>query len=138
MLSFSGGYGIVRSKVSLYRKNGGSNMGLIKGCTNIECGEKHKKVKYKEDDLFCPKCGKELSYVCAKCYTPLENAGKRCEKCQQKIDDRKAKAKDVVHTATNAAKKIAPMAALLPDAHPAIKVIKPIAKVVDKLPRGKK
>ena len=112
-------------------------MGLIKGCTNIQCGQKHKEVKFKEDDLFCPKCGKELSYVCSKCFAPLEEAAKRCPKCQQKIDNRKAKVKAGASAVAGAAKIAAPVVVAVADFPGIGKVAKPIAKVAEKLP-GKK
>ncbi|MBR3752534.1 MAG: hypothetical protein IKK50_05320 [Ruminiclostridium sp.] len=113
-------------------------MALIKGCTNIECGQKHKKVKYKEDDLFCPKCGKELSYVCGKCFAPLEEAAKRCDICQAKVDGRKEKVKSGAAKVVGAAKVAAPVAVALADVPGISKIAKPIAKVAEKLPGGKK
>ena len=112
-------------------------MALIKGCTNIECGQKHKEVKFKADDLFCPKCGKELSFVCSKCFAPLEEEKKRCDKCQAKIDGRKAKIKSGAQKVAGAAKIAAPVAVALADVPGLSKVTKPIAKVAEKLP-GKK
>lgn len=112
-------------------------MALIKGCTNIECGQKHKKVKYKEDDLFCPKCGKELSYVCGKCFAPLEEAAKRCDICQAKVDGRKEKVKSGAAKVVGVAKVAAPVAVALADVPGISKIAKPIAKVAEKLP-GKK
>ncbi len=113
-------------------------MALIKGCTNIQCGQKHKEVKFKEDDLFCPKCGKELSYVCGKCFAPLEEAAKRCEKCQAKIDNRKEKMKSGANKVVGAAKIAVPVVVALADIPGISKVAKPIAKVTEKLPGGKK
>ena len=113
-------------------------MALIKGCTNIQCGQKHKEVKFKEDDLFCPKCGKELSYVCGKCFAPLEEAAKRCEKCQAKIDNRKEKMKSGANKVEGAAKIAAPVVVALADIPGISMVAKPIAKVTEKLPGGKK
>lgn len=112
-------------------------MALIKGCTNIQCGQKHKEVKYKEDDLFCPKCGKELSYVCGKCFAPLDSPAKRCEACQAKSDARKEKVKAGAGKVVGAAKIAAPVAVALADIPGIGKVAKPIAKVAEKLP-GKK
>jgi DNA-directed RNA polymerase subunit RPC12/RpoP len=113
-------------------------MAFIKGCTNIQCGQKHKEVKFKEDDLFCPKCGKELSYVCGKCFAPLEEAAKRCPKCQQKVDDRKAKVKAGASAVAGAAKAAAPVIVAVADIPGIGKVAKPLSAVAKKLPGGKK
>lgn len=57
-------------------------MKAIKGCTNPEC-KAFKKIHYKQDDLFCPKCGEELSFVCAACGKAMERGDrKNCISCQ--------------------------------------------------------
>lgn len=69
-------------------------MGRVKGCVNEECVTHLKKIKYKETENFCSKCGVGLVYVCKghNCYTFLEeNDGTYCVRCQAKRDDNKDK-----------------------------------------------
>ena len=59
-------------------------MAAVRGCTNDDCAMKHKKTKFKADDLFCPKCGTKLVYVCADCHEPVEKMNiKYCGQCQE-------------------------------------------------------
>ena len=59
-----------------------------KGCTNPECVMCKKKVHTHKEDSFCPRCGSNLSFVCEKCHTVLENGDtKLCITCQAKKDD---------------------------------------------------
>ena len=56
-----------------------------KGCINSECVMCKKKEHSHKDDLFCPKCGNSLSFVCEKCHTVLEDGTtKLCVSCQAK------------------------------------------------------
>lgn len=66
-------------------------MSKIKGCGSSNCIANKKKIKYKNTDEFCSKCGKQLVYVCKKCFTPIpENSkGSYCIRCQAERDDRK-------------------------------------------------
>lgn len=66
-------------------------MARVKGCVNDKCLARQKKITYAESEEFCSKCGQRLSYVCKKCYTPLESAGKLCVRCQADKDDRNDK-----------------------------------------------
>ena len=69
-------------------------MRRVKGCTNKACITNKKRKLYKEEDKYCSKCGKELNYVCKKCYTQLPNdSGKYCVRCIAEIDDRRDKQK---------------------------------------------
>lgn len=114
-------------------------MGLIKGCINKECGAKYKKIKFKEDDLFCPKCGKELTYVCVKCHEPVEEEGKKyCERCQRRIDERNAKVKEGAQKAANVVQVAAPMIAAVEKVPGVTKLVKPVAKAVGSIPGGGK
>lgn len=65
-------------------------MAKIKGCVYSECLAKQKKMHYKKDDSFCTKCGRELSYVCKKCHTVMQekDKGNLCLRC---ISDKKDK-----------------------------------------------
>lgn len=59
-------------------------MKAFKGCVNKECGG-YKKIHYGKDDHYCRKCGQPLAFVCADCWTVLEDDTKRiCIACQAK------------------------------------------------------
>lgn len=63
-----------------------------KGCINETCIARKKKIAFKSDDLFCPKCGKPLEYVCSKCWKKLaDGSQKYCIRCQSDIQDKKDK-----------------------------------------------
>jgi len=71
-------------------------MEKIKGCGNESCEAHKKKLKYKESEAFCSKCGKPLVYVCKDCYKPLPAAtDKYCVRCLAKHKDRNDKVKKV-------------------------------------------
>lgn len=75
-------------------------MGKIKGCINQDCSAKQKKTKYKENETICPECGQELSFVCPKCFTVLqENDGKYCIRCTEGKKDLRDKALKIAGTA---------------------------------------
>lgn len=66
----------------------------FRGCVNVKC-ESYKKKHYKDDLEYCPNCGKELEYVCAKCWKVMDdNSEKYCLSCkannEQKIEKIKA------------------------------------------------
>ena len=59
-----------------------------KGCTNPECVMCKKKEHAHKEDVFCPRCGGSLSFVCEKCHTVLaDGSTKLCVTCQAKKDD---------------------------------------------------
>lgn len=65
-------------------------MEAIRVCTNPDC-KIFFKTHFKKDDLFCPKCGKELSFVCASCGKVMERGeNKYCISCQTKIEQNRA------------------------------------------------
>ena len=98
-------------------------MGKVKGCVNQNCSAKQKKIKFKESDLYCTKCGQELTFVCFKCYTVLQkNDGRYCIRCS----DRKKDNKDKVVKAAGAAGGIA--AGIVAVAGAALPIIKAIIK----------
>jgi len=68
----------------------------VKGCVNEKCAAFKKKITYKESEEYCSKCGQTLSYVCKKCYTPLEEKGKYCAIHQAEKDDKADHTKKVV------------------------------------------
>ena len=54
----------------------------IKGCTNINCQSFTKKIEYKDNNDFCPKCGQPLHYVCKDCWMELpDGTQKYCVRC---------------------------------------------------------
>lgn len=64
-----------------------------KGCSNPDCQKAEKKVKFKAEENFCPICGSELVFVCAKCHGPLDDEGSEhrvCSSCEATTNDRKA------------------------------------------------
>lgn len=74
-------------------------MSGVKGCTNSKCVAVKKKITYKETEDFCSKCGGPLTYVCKKCYTPIEKKEKLCARHQA---EKKDKADKVMKTAAQA------------------------------------
>ena len=69
----------------------------IKGCSNPLCQKAERKSKFKAEENFCPICGSELVFVCAKCHGPLEDERpnhKICGGCEAAASDRKAKVID--------------------------------------------
>lgn len=70
-------------------------MKQAKGCGNVKCTANKKKITYKGDDKFCPKCGLNLIIVCKDCKTPLpEGDSVYCVRCEAERGDRKDKAID--------------------------------------------
>lgn len=68
-------------------------MSKIKGCINQDCPAKKKHTKHKESETVCPECGKELSFVCPKCFTVLkESDGRYCIRCAEGKKDSRDKA----------------------------------------------
>ena len=64
-------------------------MGKIKGCGNESCEAHEKKLKYKESEAYCSKCGSPLVYVCKDCYTQLRaEDDKYCVRCLAKRKDK--------------------------------------------------
>ena len=81
-----------------------------KGCPNIICEQHKKKVKYKADNDFCPKCGTRLIYVCAKCFKEIEDIDEKhriCRSCDADVLEKKEKVKDGVLKAGKAAASLA-------------------------------
>ena len=72
---------------------------MIKGCINEECIANKKKMKYKKDDVYCPKCGSKLVHVCKKCYRPIEGDKKLCMRCEAGNKDMISNIKKVVGAA---------------------------------------
>lgn len=73
-----------------------------KGCPTENCVMHTEKVKQSTDNVFCPKCGAKLVYVCKKCFRQIEDIDpkhqicKLCEaKAEEKHRERKEKAKAV-------------------------------------------
>ena len=73
-------------------------MSRVKGCTNSECIAVKKKIMYKETEDFCSKCGGALTYVCKKCYTPIEKKDKLCAIHQAEKEDKEDKVKQAAVT----------------------------------------
>ena len=71
-------------------------MKAFKGCTNVDC-KAYKKIHYKNEDQFCLKCGKPLSYVCAECWKIMEDSKDRlCISCQAEKEQKRAQTVDKV------------------------------------------
>lgn len=65
-------------------------MKAFKGCVNENCESRRKKTYYKDSDRYCPKCGQELHYVCADCWTQLDdNRNRYCLICEGNRKDKK-------------------------------------------------
>lgn len=60
----------------------------LKGCVNEECIAKQKKMYFKDSDIYCPKCGQPLCYVCKRCGMKLpDNTRKYCIRCENEMKD---------------------------------------------------
>lgn len=60
----------------------------LKGCINDECIAKQKRMYFKESDMYCPKCGKPLCYVCKRCGMKLpDNSRRYCIRCENEMKD---------------------------------------------------
>ena len=71
-------------------------MKKVKGCINQDCKANKKKSLFDAKNNFCPLCGKELVFVCKKCYTQLADNTKKpyCVRClAEKKQDRENVAK---------------------------------------------
>lgn len=59
-------------------------MKAFKGCINRECDAFQKRIHYKGEYRYCPYCAQKIEYVCADCWTVLEQNHKRlCPDCQK-------------------------------------------------------
>ena len=83
-------------------------MGKVKGCINQDCLARQKKIKYKEMETACPKCGQKLSFVCPKCFTVLSaNDVKYCIRCAEGKKDARDKVLKVGGTVLGVAVSVA-------------------------------
>ncbi len=74
-------------------------MKAFKGCVNKECSA-YKKIHYGQDDHYCRKCGQPLAFVCADCWTALEdNTQRSCIACKAKKTQRNAERVEAVKKA---------------------------------------
>ena len=93
----------------------------------------HKKIKYKEDDFYCSKCGQELYYVCHHCFNIIENKhNKLCDECQSKKELQQQKAKDNAQKVIDGAKAVAPVVLSLAKNPKVQEKVKPVLKKVIK------
>ncbi len=70
----------------------------VKGCPNEKCVMHLDKKKLDSDNEFCPKCGTKLIYVCARCFTEIEDLGtshRKCRHCEAEAEAKKEKAKEL-------------------------------------------
>ena len=112
----------------------------VKGCTNITCAAYHKRITYKKSDDFCSKCGQPLTYVCKKCFSPVENMNdKYCVACAEEMAEKReqmkasaVKAGKVALKAGEIAIKVAPFAASIPGIKKIAPKIQKAAPVVEK------
>ena len=83
-------------------------MSKVKGCINQNCLARQKKIKYKEMETACPKCGQELSFVCPKCFTVISaNDRKYCIRCAEGKKDARDKVLKVGGTVLGVAVSVA-------------------------------
>ena len=78
----------------------------VKGCTNKNCERCYKKFKYKAMENFCSLCGTNLTYVCEKCFSEIEDIDpyhRLCSTCEE----RKVENKQKVKSAAEQSKKVA-------------------------------
>ena len=77
-----------------------------KGCPNSGCQMNQKKIKQKSSEVYCPKCGSRLVYVCSKCFREIEDISpkhKYCLNCEAVADDRKDRVKEGLKKTAGAA-----------------------------------
>ena len=70
-----------------------------KGCPNEDCERHQKKVKLAATEVYCPKCGAELIFVCEKCFKEIEDLGpehRKCALCEAKAEEQREKIKEAV------------------------------------------
>ena len=62
-----------------------------KGCFNEACENYQKKIKFLDSDSYCPKCGKQLQYVCInhKCFKHVEGPAMLCRTCEIENDEKR-------------------------------------------------
>jgi len=66
-----------------------------KGCPNEHCIQHINKVKNNAEIDYCPKCGSKLIFVCAKCFSEIEDIDLRhriCIRCKTEEEEKRAKA----------------------------------------------
>ena len=66
-----------------------------KGCPNEHCIQHINKVKNNAEFDYCPKCGSKLIFVCAKCFSEIEDIDLRhriCVRCKAEADEKRAQA----------------------------------------------
>ncbi len=84
---------------------------MLKGCLNKECAAMHKRIKYKTDDFFCSKCGKDLYHVCKQCFKVVEQDEQSlCDECLRKKELKQEKRKETASKVIDGAKMVAPLA----------------------------
>jgi len=76
-------------------------MKQVFGCVNENCSNYDKKIRYKNEDVFCSKCGQSLVTVCKKCQMPLPEDMEDiyCIRCQAERDDAAHKRNKVLSVA---------------------------------------
>ena len=68
-----------------------------KGCPNTACENNKNNVSQRADVNFCPKCGTPLVFVCAKCFSEIEDLGPEhriCARCEAVADQNLDRIKD--------------------------------------------
>lgn len=85
-----------------------------KGCWNPQCRNYKKHYKFKSDNVYCPKCGSELVYICSRCGRMMEDNGRRHRICDHCIERKAANAenrKEAVATLLSAIAAVGNLAA---------------------------
>lgn len=78
----------------------------VKGCPNKKCSMHIEHKKQDSENIFCPKCGTELIYVCARCFSQIEDTNpshRRCKRCEAEMAVKKEKALDMAKNASGKA-----------------------------------
>lgn len=64
-------------------------MKAFKGCTNKECSA-YRKIRYKDADNYCKRCGNELFYVCGDCWMEMSSSANQfCTACETKKEQKR-------------------------------------------------
>ncbi len=81
-----------------------------KGCPNKDCERNKSQYLYKSTDMYCTICGQPLVYVCKDCFSRIDDTDikhTRCDLCEAKREDRKAKIVDKKKALAGAAAVVA-------------------------------
>lgn len=79
-------------------------MKSFKGCINKNCSAYNNRIKYKDLDNYCTKCGSQIYYVCEDCWKQLDhNKSHICTECEE---NKRKKKQERIDKIQDGAKKV--------------------------------